>query len=381
MSTQILYDNDIHALSRTDAVSLMTHPDQLLDVLVREDGRVSDVSAFLQISAFLQTLGVSEQKADNIGFNLLGKQHTDEQSRQAFFDAFAQSSPTEKQQDVAISFLSQVLEDIQHIKEEYQERQSAELQDNLEKLGIHSNDIFLAVGGSFPHWYDVMDSPEKIPKDYSDISNYEDHLVISHEDASPFLTATFEDAEEQSFPIIPSTWAKEAYASEALHDTLNADFGNLDVAEFLLDAKAVPEVERDPLLFGLVHGIYEMRSHMTYDDSDNFSRVLAEFDMEDFKAFCKDSSFNLEKQMQKIKSADDAYALEGEVWSRAELYFYDALYEGKLPKETPLTRELREVLQASSLDDMAEKLEGFLRGEKTTFHRMDKQGRASAPAR
>ena len=380
---QLIYSNDFSAACQKDAEYAVHHPDTLMAVLSWDDGHVSHISDFLQYA------GVSAKEADSLEDRLLDDKSSWIQKCQLLSETLAQQKPTLAQEKAMTDFLASCMQQSDEYMQAYENSVSNRMEDALSELCISEDEPYLAIRQGKESTVDYIEPSMDLARDLqnglSGVSGND--LRISYRKGTNALTATFSFLdhpgwESETFAVIPKSWAKEAYASKEFHEALSNAISDPDVADFLREAQALPEVEKDPLTFGTLRAIYTMQDDMPDDIQENFYRCLADFRMEDFQKFCKESNFYIQKHLDAIQTPTDAYAVENEIYGRVEPFFFDAIYEQEPAKETTLSKGIRTVMKENpSFDKTCEKLGGFLKGDQKAIQALQKLGKPQEPAR
>jgi len=380
---QLIYSNDFSAACQKDAEYAVHHPDALMTVLSWDDGHVSYISDFLQYA------GMPAKEADALEDHLLDNKVSWIQKCQLLSETLEQQNPTLAQEKAMTDFLASCMHQNEEYLQAYENAVSNRMEDALSELCISEDEPYLAIRQGKESTVDYIEPSLDLAKDLqnglSSISG--DDLRISYREGRDALTATFSFSdhpgwESETFSVIPKSWAKEAYASKEFHEVLSNAISDPDVADFLREAQALPEIEKDPLTFGTLRAIYTMQDDMPEDIQENFYRCLADFHMEDFQKFCKESHFDIRKHLDAIQTPADAYAVEDEIYGRVEPFFFDALYEQEPAKETELSQGIRIVMKEHpSFDKTCEKLRGFIKGDRKAIQALQKLGKPQEFAR
>lgn len=386
MGTTFVCDNGFDTYCALAAKRITEKPNFLMDVMTESDNEQEN---FGRLEGYLEELGMAEGDAYAFAedFFATEKKGASEACKK-LLQTIETLSVSHGKKELADAYLEDIFLNDERFYHDWGEAFSDYMQNQLGMLGLSEDEKYLVIGSKWPYTFDVTEPSLDFATDLTNaIENpCGDRLIVTHDDDDLVLKASFSydsnpNLGTDDFFVLPSAWAKEAYASKEWHDVLSEALANEDAAEFLLEANAVPEVEKDPVSFGLLHGILTMSQNQSHQFYSDFSRCLATFDMGEFKDFCKATSFNIEKQMEKVKTSGDARALEGEVCVRVEPFFFDALYKGTPLKETPLSRGLQDALHSCTLDALNERIGGFLRGEKSAIHALEKSGKPRASVR
>lgn len=105
-----------------------------------------------------------------------------------------------------------------------------------------------------------------------------------------------------SISILPASWAREEFTREG-STLLNDMLGQRIVRDFLFEAKAVPDAEKDPVGFGLGLGV--MESLASKDEGKSLSdeqlekrlqqmaKRLSVFNLQKFQKYCEKNGFEI----------------------------------------------------------------------------------------
>ena len=205
------------------------------------------------------------------------------------------------------------------------------------------------------------------------------HLRITHEEGAPYLSATaytHDSPTGESYTIVPASWARKAFESKVLHDDLNnLLMASDDVRDFLYENSAVPELEKDPVAYGLMKGTVNhatacynpanMKAHV-----QKTAKQLAQFRFGDFETYCREQG----ACCTPMQPYDDPYSTAETLQDYMEDYFY-TMKEGK---ETALSKGLEKLLLSEDGSKAIPKLKGYLKGKQSVIAELKRLGREDA---
>ena len=168
-------------------------------------------------------------------------------------------------------------------------------------------------------------------------------LQMTYTEGDPCLRATaytHDSPTGESFVIIPQSMARQAFESKELHEKLSALLAkDDDVKEFLYDAKAIPELEKDPVAYGIVDGMIDYATPASMRELA--AKKIANFSLQGFESYCKDvGDLVLPSEATRIHGDNPYYIADS---LKDSTYGY--LDELEQARESSLTRGIEKVLQ------------------------------------
>lgn len=202
-------------------------------------------------------------------------------------------------------------------------------------------------------------------------------LKITHEEGKPYLSAVMahHDAPTGEFyTLVPASWARKAFESKELHDDLNQLLmASDDVRDFLYENCAVPELEQDPVAYGLMKATVN-HSNPPVGMSERIVRKtanqLAQFRLDAFDAYCRKQGACCTPKQPYDDPYSTAETLQG--------YMEEYLCTIKEGKETALSRGLEKLLMEEDGSKAIPKLKGYLKSNRRVIAELKRLGREKA---
>ena len=198
-------------------------------------------------------------------------------------------------------------------------------------------------------------------------------LQMTYTEGDPCLRATaytHDSPTGESFVIIPQSMARQAFESKELHEKLSALLAkDDDVKEFLYDAKAIPELEKDPVAYGIVDGMIDYATSMR----ELAAKKIANFSLQGFESYCKDvGDLVLPSEATRIHGDNPYYIADS---LKDSTYGY--LDELEQARESSITRGIEKVLQMHP-DKIHKMLEPLVEHPKKALAAIQKLGQEPA---
>ena len=200
-------------------------------------------------------------------------------------------------------------------------------------------------------------------------------LQMTYTEGDPCLRATaytHDSPTGESFVIIPQSMARQAFESKELHEKLSALLAkDDDVKEFLYDAKAIPELEKDPVAYGIVDGMIDYATPASMRELA--AKKIANFSLQGFESYCKDvGDLVLPSEATRIHGDNPYYIADSLKYST-----YGYLDELEQARESSLTRGIEKVLQMHP-DKIHKMLEPLVEHPKKALAAIQKLGQEPA---
>ena len=200
-------------------------------------------------------------------------------------------------------------------------------------------------------------------------------LQMTYTEGDPCLRATaytHDSPTGESFVIIPQSMARQAFESKELHEKLSALLAkDDDVKEFLYDAKAFPELEKDPVAYGIVDGMIDYATPASMRELA--AKKIANFSLQGFESYCKDvGDLVLPSEATRIHGDNPYYIADSLKYST-----YGYLDELEQARESSLTRGIEKVLQMHP-DKIHKMLEPLVEHPKKALAAIQKLGQEPA---
>jgi len=200
-------------------------------------------------------------------------------------------------------------------------------------------------------------------------------LQMTYTEGDPCLRATaytHDSPTGESFVIIPQSMARQAFESKELHEKLSALLAkDDDVKEFLYDAKAIPELEKDPVAYGIVDGMIDYATPASMRELA--AKKIANFSLQGFESYCKDvGDLVLPSEATRIHGDNPYYIADS---LKDSTYGY--LDELEQARESSLTRGIEKVLQMHP-DKIHKMLEPLVEHPKKALAAIQKLGQEPA---
>lgn len=200
-------------------------------------------------------------------------------------------------------------------------------------------------------------------------------LQMTYTEGDPCLRATaytHDSPTGESFVIIPQSMARQAFESKELHEKLSALLAkDDDVKEFLYDAKAIPELEKDPVAYGIVDGMIDYATPASMRELA--AKKIANFSLQGFESYCKDvGDLVLPSEATRIHGDNPYYIADS---LKDSTYGY--LDELEQARESSITRGIEKVLQMHP-DKIHKMLEPLVEHPKKALAAIQKLGQEPA---
>lgn len=178
--------------------------------------------------------------------------------------------------------------------------------------------------------------------------------------------------------LIPDVWAREAYMSKAFHDVLCDHLEDESVFQFLSENQAIPEIEKDPLTFGIAHDLYTNAVYTDENGIKEMASALSKFKMQDFFKYSEDEYYGgIPAGLKQVTSPSRAYAAEEEIHKCFDHFMDDLrrnVRKGKKPNDSALLKGIEKTLESRNFDTIYNNIGGFVHGEKKAIQSLQKLG-------
>ena len=227
--------------------------------------------------------------------------------------------------------------------------------------------------------YNVVEPDSDIADTLLADNDYDGNIEVYHNEKEPCLHVALSSHDVpfgEYYTVIPASWAREAYTSKEFHDHISHLMENDEVKEFLYDAKAIPELEKDPMTFGIVMGFIN-NSYSLYSNSYINLPEMADFDMKEFKEFCHEQEryFSSDREMTFEEALEWKSKDPYDVAYIVEEAFGDYLCKSKANKNELMEKGIQAVLN-KPFDEILETLGEFVNHPKAVMPKIKKLGSA-----
>ena len=227
----------------------------------------------------------------------------------------------------------------------------------------------------------IFEPDQDIATSLIQAENTDTLLQMTYTEGDPCLRATaytHDSPTGESFIIIPQSMARQAFESKELHEKLSGILAkDDDVKEFLYDAKAIPELEKDPVAYGIVDGMIDYATPFVSSKEASMrelaAKKIANFSLQGCESYCKEAGdLVLPSEATRIHGDNPYYIADS---LKESTYGY--LDELEQARESSLTRGIEKVLQMHP-DKIHEMLEPLVNHPKKAISAIQKLGQEPA---
>lgn len=406
----IIYSNQFDSACNAKAEELVQSKENLLGYLAEKPAHGYNPIEWTY--SLLESVGMTYDEASPCCKELANHKE-DADTRRKYWDTFQHAAGSPSKKDAAVQYLSELLRSDKKFIEAYYENAKAHAEQTLAEMGLpfytrnlpgspQEDDTYLQYSPNADQkeskgWMSRSDMGIRAyihddrnralgqfwPRKIKDVEIY-------RKDSEPFLTVTFHplyQKKQQTEYLIPSAWAREAYASRKLHRPLSDNIGNTDVSDFLYQARAIPELEKDPETFGFSEAIawnlHRFRSHypdggfMDYEEVKNIrwlSCAVAAFKKKEFEEYI-DSPEVSEWSARRLLASSNPYEVADGIRAIVSTYFYE---EDKTGFDQTLAKGIEQFLKTATFEEMRKAFKWFIKGNKKAIQNLKSFGETPA---